>query len=177
MLSGTKCVPKDQCGCTYEGLYVEAGASFWGDETCTKRITCSIGGSLSSSETSCPAGQQCRVVEGIRGCNPVNEATCMVSGDPHFVTFDGERFNFQGTCSYEMAGVSSNQTDMEHFSVILQNNGQDKKIGSVVKVVEVQVNGNTIIISKDDPGAVVVTYFPKIYACRATTDCLCFHNQ
>ncbi|KAI4817690.1 hypothetical protein KUCAC02_011073 [Chaenocephalus aceratus] len=156
VLSGTKCVPKDQCGCTYEGFYVEAGASFWGDETCTKRITCSTGGSLSSSETSCPAGQQCRVVEGIRGCNPVNEATCMVSGDPHFVTFDGERFNFQGTCSYEMAGVSSNQTDMEHFSVILQNNGQDKKIGSVVKVVEVQVNGNTIIISKDDPGAVVV---------------------
>lgn len=155
VLSGTKCVPKSQCGCMYEGHYVEAGASFWGGESCTKRYTCSAGGSLSLNQTSCPAGQQCQVVQGIRGCYPVNYATCMVSGDPHFVTFDGQRYNFQGTCAYQMAGVS-NQTSLEHFSVVLQNNGQDKKIGSVVKLVEVNVYGYTIVISKEHPGAVVV---------------------
>ncbi|XP_044028582.1 IgGFc-binding protein-like [Siniperca chuatsi] len=156
MLSGTKCVPKAQCGCMYEGHYVEAGASLWGGEGCTKRYTCSAGGSLSSKQTSCPAGQQCQVVQGIRGCYPVNYATCMVSGDPHFVTFDGQRYNFQGTCAYQMAAVSSNKTGLEHFSVVLQNNGQDKKIGSVVKLLEVKVYGHTIAISKEHPGAVVV---------------------
>ncbi|KAL7381442.1 hypothetical protein ABVT39_005557 [Epinephelus coioides] len=156
LLSGTKCVPKAQCGCVYEGRYVEAGGSFWGDDSCTTRYTCAAGGRLSSSQTNCPAGRQCEVVEGIRGCYHVNYATCMVSGDPHFVTFDGERYNFQGTCAYQMAAVASNHTGLEHFSVVLQNNGRNNKIGSVVKLVEVKVYGNTIIISKEHPAAVVV---------------------
>lgn len=177
VLSGTKCVPKAQCGCTYEGYYVEAGASFWGDESCTKRCTCFADGGLSCKETSCPAGEQCQVANDIRGCYPANYATCMVSGDPHFVTFDGQRYNFQGTCAYLMAGVSSNQTSLEHFSVMLQNNGQDKKIGSVVKLVEVKVYGNTIVISKEHPGVVVVTYCAKEHhTCRAATND-CFHKQ
>ncbi|KAM9340233.1 IgGFc-binding protein-like [Symphorus nematophorus] len=153
--SGTKCVPRAQCGCVYEGHYVEAGSSFWGGDSCTKRYTCSAGGSLSYKQTSCPTGQQCDVVDGLRGCYPVNYATCMVSGDPHFVTFDGERYNFQGTCAYQLAGVS-NQTSLEHFSVVLQNNGQDKKIGSIVKMVEVSVYGYTIVISKEEPGTVLI---------------------
>ncbi|XP_070702064.1 IgGFc-binding protein-like [Pempheris klunzingeri] len=156
ILSGTQCVPKAQCGCLYEGYYVQAGATFWGDNSCTKKCTCFTGGSLSCKETTVPVGEQCQVVDGIRGLHPVNEATCMVSGDPHFVTFDGEHYNFQGTCAYLMAGVSSSQTSLEHFSVILQNNGQNKKIGSVVKLIEVEVYGYTIVISKEYPGAVVV---------------------
>lgn len=139
----------------YQGHYVEAGASFFVGQSCNNRYTCSAGGSLSSKLTSCQAGQLCQVLEGIIGCYPVNYATCTVSGDPHFVTFDGEHYNFQGTCAYEMAGVS-NQTTLEHFSVVLQNNGRDKKIGSVVNLVEVSVYGYTIVISKDNPGAVVV---------------------
>ncbi|KAM3596113.1 uncharacterized protein V6R79_008319 [Siganus canaliculatus] len=155
ILSGNKCVPQAQCGCTYNGYYVEAGASFWGGETCTQRYTCSAGGNLTFTETSCPSGQQCQVVQGLRGCYPVDYATCMVSGDPHFVTFDGQRYNFEGTCAYEMAAVSS-QTNLPQFNVVLQNSGQDKSLGSVVNVVEVTVSGYTIVISKEHPGAVLI---------------------
>ncbi|KAM9838224.1 IgGFc-binding protein-like [Aulostomus maculatus] len=34
LLSGTECVPKDQCGCLYKGHYIEAGASFLSDDNC-----------------------------------------------------------------------------------------------------------------------------------------------
>lgn len=158
LLSGTKCVPQAQCGCTYDGHYVEAGLSFWGDETCTKRYTCAAGGLLSLSQTSCPIGLECQVVGGVRGCYPVDHATCMVSGDPHFVTFDGERYNFQGTCAYLLAGVSANTKGLESFSVVLQNSGQDKRIGSSLNLVEVKVNGFTAVISKQYPGTVVVKF-------------------
>ncbi|KAG7278200.1 hypothetical protein CRUP_002162 [Coryphaenoides rupestris] len=156
LLSGNKCIRKAQCGCKYNGRYVEVGAAFWGDNSCTERYTCSAEGKLTSEKASCPLGQQCRVVNGIIGCNPMDYATCMVSGDPHFLTFDGEHYNFQGTCTYELAGVSSSQKTLEHFSVILQNSGQDKRIGSVVNLIEVQVYGNTFNISKTQPGFVTV---------------------
>ena len=30
------------------------------------------------------------------------EATCSATGDPHYMTFDGIRYNFMGICSYTM---------------------------------------------------------------------------
>eukprot|EP00063_Salmo_salar_P022787 XP_013997622.1 PREDICTED: IgGFc-binding protein-like [Salmo salar] len=155
--SGNKCVPKSQCGCQYKGRYVEAGTSFWGDESCTKSCNCSsTGGRVESQVASCPLGQQCKVVDGIRGCYPTTFSTCMVSGDPHYHTFDGQLYNFQGTCVYQMASVCSNDTSLEPFSVAIQNDGRGKKVGSIIKLVEVKVYGYTIVISKEHPGFVMV---------------------
>ncbi|XP_031442533.1 IgGFc-binding protein-like [Clupea harengus] len=154
--SGDKCIRKEECGCQYNGRYVQPGEAFWADDQCTQKLICNVGGQLDKEETNCPLGQGCTVVSGIRDCYPVHYGTCLVSGDPHYLTFDGEAFDFQGTCVYELAGVCSKKAGLEPFDVIVQNDGRNKQKGSSTKLLEVKVYGNTIVISEDRPGVVMV---------------------
>ncbi|KAL2080287.1 hypothetical protein ACEWY4_024080 [Coilia grayii] len=154
--SGNKCIRKEECGCQYKGRYVQPGESFWGDDQCTQRLTCTSGGQLKTEQKQCPLGQGCEVVDGVRDCFPVHYGTCLVSGDPHYLTFDGEAYDFQGTCVYELAGVCTKKADLEPFDVIVQNDGRNKQMGSSTKLVEVKVYGYTIVISESKPGVVSV---------------------
>ncbi|KAL4593285.1 hypothetical protein GN956_G26843, partial [Arapaima gigas] len=156
--SGNQCVLPSQCGCQYEGRYVQAGKSFWGDNSCSKRCQCSkSGGKVTCEETSCKNGELCMVVNGIRDCYPMSYATCLVSGDPHYLTFDGERYTFQGTCVYQMASVCSTNISLEPFDVVVQNDFRGNKVSSSTKLVEVKVYGQMIVISKQYPGQVMVS--------------------
>ncbi|KAL0962571.1 hypothetical protein UPYG_G00341890 [Umbra pygmaea] len=155
--SGNKCVPNSQCGCQYNGYYVEPGTSFWADESCTTLLKCSsTGGRIESQVAHCPFGQQCQVANGIIGCYPRNITTCMVSGDFHYQTFDGRHYNFQGTCAYQMVAVCSNDTSLEPFSVIIQKDGGTTNVGAIASLLEVKVYGYTVIISEAYPGSVMV---------------------
>lgn len=80
----------------------------------------------------------------------------MVSGDPHFLTFDGVRYEFHGTCVYEMAKMCSSDPDLEHFEVLVQNEGRGERDSSSAKLVEVKIYGLTIVISKEHKGKVMV---------------------
>uniref|UniRef100_A0A3B3SQ03 VWFD domain-containing protein n=1 Tax=Paramormyrops kingsleyae TaxID=1676925 RepID=A0A3B3SQ03_9TELE len=93
--SGNKCVLPSECGCWYKDRYVQ--------------------------ETSCQNGEQCQVVNGIRDCYPSSYATCMTYGDPNYITFDGEQYNFRGSCVYQMASVCSKSVNLEPFDVLVQN--------------------------------------------------------
>lgn len=43
---------------------------------------------------------------------------CVAYGDGHFVTFDGERYIFEGSCEYTLAQVCSSRTLlMDHHSL------------------------------------------------------------
>ncbi|KAI1901486.1 hypothetical protein AGOR_G00034930 [Albula goreensis] len=149
LLSGNKCVPSSQCGCKYEGRYVLPNQSFWGNNDCTKNCTCNpTSGKVECRDTVCPSGKQCQVVDGLRDCYPMSYATCLATGDPHYLTFDGHRYNLPGTCVYQMAGVCSKNINLEPFDILVQNHVQNNRVGSVTKLVEVKVYEQSIVITK-----------------------------
>ncbi|XP_010737445.2 IgGFc-binding protein [Larimichthys crocea] len=157
VLSGSQCVPAAQCGCTYEGRYVPAGESFWADQNCQRRCKCLAGSRrVECQNKGCGAGQKCQVVEGIRQCQAVSQSTCQATGDPHYVTFDKKRFNFQGTCVYQMVGLCSKNPELEPFDVLVQNNYRGNKVVSYTKLVEIKVYSLSIVITKTHKGFILV---------------------
>ena len=46
---------------------------------------------------------------------------CYAVGDPHYTTFDGKRFDFQGTCSYVLARNIISRKNQPSFTVEVGN--------------------------------------------------------
>lgn len=150
-------MPAAQCGCSYEGRNIPAGESFWDDQSCQKWCTC-VGGSgrVECKDKTCGAGQQCQVVEGIRKCHAVSYSTCQATGDPHYVTFDKTRFDFQGTCVYQLAALCSKNPEFVPFEVLVQNDFRGSKVVSYTKLVEIRVYSLSIVITKTHQGLILV---------------------
>lgn len=85
-------------------------------------------------------------------------AECSVTSGPHFETFDGNNYNFQGTCVYQLAGVCLKDPSLQHFEVLVQNDANSKSVSSGAKLVEVKVYGNSIDITRKHKGSVLVRY-------------------
>ncbi|XP_048849978.1 IgGFc-binding protein-like [Brienomyrus brachyistius] len=168
--SGNKCVLPSECGCWYKGRYVQAGTTFWGDGSCSNQCTCNGGGKITCQETSCQNGEQCQVVNGIRDCYPISYATCMTYADPNYITFDGEQYNFQGSCVYQMASVCSKSVNLEPFEVLVQNDISGNLFGANIKLIEVKVYGQTIIISSESPGLVTNIWYESDRYCGLLKD-------
>ncbi|KAL2084474.1 hypothetical protein ACEWY4_019992 [Coilia grayii] len=155
VLSGDTCVPVTSCGCTYEGRYYPPETTFWADNTCTKKCKCKSG-SIQCTSTKCKSSEVCSVKNGVRDCHPLSYGTCYGSGDPHYQSFDGKRFDFQGTCTYYLSKLmtTTDQT-LEAFEVQVQNENRGRnKAVSYTKTVLIKVYGHTIVLSSDNPGRV-----------------------
>ncbi|KAM4703004.1 IgGFc-binding protein [Rhinophrynus dorsalis] len=168
VMSADKCVPVKSCGCNYNGAYYQADQEFWSDDNC--RVLCKCDSDLGMvvcKEVSCKASERCMVVNGVRGCHPISFSTCSATGDPHYTTFDGKRFDFMGTCIYQLVGVTSKDSSLTSFTVKVQNNNRGNKAVSYTKVVTLEVYDLTLTLSMDYPRRIlidgIVTALPYYY--------------
>ncbi|XP_036009085.1 mucin-6 isoform X8 [Mus musculus] len=98
--SDGQCVPAEECPCDYAGVSYPGGFELHTD---CKTCTCSQGRWTCQLSTQCPS-------------------TCVLYGEGHIITFDGQRFVFDGDCEYMLAtddcGANSSQPT---FKVLTEN--------------------------------------------------------
>lgn len=158
VLDAGKCIPKADCGCVFEGRLFSPNEQLWGDDTCTKRCVCDPQTKQMSCHTaSCSNGEQCKVKNGIQNCYPTSYATCTAIGYSHYHSFDGQSFNFQGTCLYKFTGLSQKNKQLTDFQVLIQNSRQGGWSRSLNKLVKVQVYGLEITLSWAYQGRIMVS--------------------
>lgn len=63
------------------------------------------------------------------------DGVCTVFGDPHYKTFDGKFFSFQGSCKYQLAADCVGRT----FSIRVTNDARSTRSSSWTKTVSVKV--------------------------------------
>ncbi|KAM4703005.1 IgGFc-binding protein-like [Rhinophrynus dorsalis] len=155
--SAGKCVPITSCGCNDNGIYYQPNQEFWSDEKCSVHCKCDATlGMVVCKEDHCKASEKCMLVNGVQGCYPANYSICVASGDPHFTTFDGKKFDFMGTCIYQLVSVCSSDPSLTPFQVNLQNEDRGRKTVSYTKAVTLQVYNQTITLSKSYPLQILV---------------------
>ena len=89
-------------------------------------------------------------------CVPQYTGICWAWGDPHYRTYDGFNYNFQGTCRYIISETCGDLAGLTPFRITESNDNRGNTAVSFVREVQVAVYGFTITILKNQIGRVMV---------------------
>lgn len=156
VLSGDECVPAGECGCEHGGRYYKKGEDFFA--SCRERCRCKASGVVECKEVFCSAHEECRVEEGVLGCYPTGYGRLVVSGDPHYVTFDGRAFDLLGSCTYVLARVCKPEPRLANFSVLLEHDVGGRGNVALMKKVVISIHGYTISMERGRKWEVTVSW-------------------
>ncbi|XP_052028825.1 mucin-6 [Apodemus sylvaticus] len=124
--SDGQCVPAEECPCDYAGVSYPGGSELHTD---CKTCTCSQGRWTCQPSTQCPS-------------------TCVLYGEGHIITFDGQRFVFDGNCEYTLAtddcGANSSQPT---FKVLTENVVCGKSGVTCSRAIKISLGGLSITMA------------------------------
>ncbi|KPP67350.1 zonadhesin-like [Scleropages formosus] len=148
VLSGDKCVPLSQCGCTDKNNnYRPVGDSWFPVANCSERCTCAGPNNIICMPWQCSPAQECGVKEGELACHSIGKGVCHVAGDPHYYTFDSKMHTYMGTCTYTLVEVC-NSSQVTSFNIVAKNEERGQPQASYVHSVIVSIPGSNITLSK-----------------------------
>ncbi|XP_011474483.1 kielin/chordin-like protein isoform X3 [Oryzias latipes] len=134
--------------CLYQGTTYRSDEQ-WEVDECTS-CTCVSGDVHCRSERcpplTCASDEMPAVAPGLccPRCIP-RPATCITFGDPHYRTFDGRMFHFQGTCTYVLA----KDCEAGDFSIHVTNDDRGRKGVSWTKEVTVFLGDTAVQLLQD----------------------------
>ena len=70
---------------------------------------------------------------------------CTSYGDPHYQTFDGQMFNFHGTCRYQLTSDCANN----EFTVRMRNERRYSNVYAWSKALTIHLGDSVIVLHKD----------------------------
>ncbi|XP_016077578.1 PREDICTED: mucin-6 [Miniopterus natalensis] len=121
-----QCVPPEECPCEFAGASYPRGAKLHTD---CKTCTCSRG------KWTCQQSAHC-------------SSTCTLYGEGHVVTFDGQRFVFEGNCEYILATDGCGTNDSQPTFKILTENVVCGKSGvTCSRAIRISLGGLSIVLA------------------------------
>ncbi|PIO28123.1 hypothetical protein AB205_0063710, partial [Aquarana catesbeiana] len=156
ILSGGNCVPISSCGCTYNNTYYQLGEVFYPSGLCNQKCVCTESGTVECNAFTCGPNEECKVIDGVQKCQPVGSAQCSAAGDPHYMSFDGQAFDFQGTCTYTLSKTVTNNANLVPFAINVKNEKWGNGRVAVTKLVSFDVYGYNLILQYNVQGQILI---------------------